>query len=118
MDEEGYLEYIEKKSCIIVTSSGLKINPSEVESVLLSHPSVAEAAYVAIDDDWGGQMRIAFVVLNEGQYATAEELSDLCYQNLANFKLPKRIEFVDSIPKTSSGEIDRNKLRESQVRIG
>ncbi|NWF77118.1 MAG: AMP-binding protein [Chloroflexi bacterium] len=118
MDEEGYLEYIEKKSCIIVTPSGLKISPSEVESVLLSHPSVAEAAYVAIDDDWGGQMRIAFVVLNEGQYATAEELSDLCYQNLANFKLPKRIEFVDSIPKTSSGEVDRNKLKESQVRIG
>jgi acyl-CoA synthetase (AMP-forming)/AMP-acid ligase II len=54
-------------------------------------------------------------VLKEGQHATTEELSDLCYQNLANFKLPKRIEFVDSIPKTSSGEIDRKRLKEREL---
>ncbi len=112
MDEEGYLEYIEKKSFIIVTSSGLKIGPSEVEFVLLSHPSVAEAAYVGINDGYGGQIPTAFVVLKEGQHATEKELSNLCYQNLADFKLPKRIEFVDSIPKTSSGKIARKKLRE------
>ena len=119
MDEEGYLEYIEKKSSIIVTPSGLKIAPSEVESVLLTHPSVAGAAYVGIDDGYGGQIRVAFVVLKEGQNATTEELSDLCDQNLANFKLPKRIEFVDSIPKTVSGEIDRKRLKERELtRIG
>ena len=115
MDEEGYLEYIEKKSFIIVTSSGLKIGPSEVEFVLLSHPSVAEAAYVGINDGYGGQIPTAFVVLKEGQHATAKELSNLCYQNLADFKLPKRIEFVDSIPKTSSGKIDRKKLKENKL---
>jgi long-chain acyl-CoA synthetase len=112
MDEEGYVEYIEKKSFIIVTSSGLKIGPSEVEFVLLSHPSVAEVAYVGINDGYGGQIPTAFVVLKEGQRATAKELSDLCCQNLADFKLPKRIEFVDSIPKTSSGKISRKKLKE------
>ena len=115
MDEEGYLEYIEKKSFIIVTSSGLKIGPSEVEFVLLSHPSVAEAAYVGIDDGYGGPVATAFVVLKEGQHATLKELSNLCYQNLADFKLPKRIEFVDSIPKTSSGKIDRKKLKEREL---
>jgi long-chain acyl-CoA synthetase len=113
MDEEGYLEYIEKKSFVIVTSSGLKIGPSEVEFVLLSHPSVAEAAYVGIDDGYGGQIPTAFVVLKEGQSATAEKLSNLCYQNLADFKLPRKIEFIDSIPKTASGKIDRKKLQES-----
>ena len=113
MDEEGYVEYIEKKSFIIVTSSGLKIGPSEVEFLLLSHPSVAEVAYVGINDGYGGQIPTAFVVLKEGQRATAEELSDLCYHSLADFKLPKRIEFVDSIPKTSSGKISRKKLKES-----
>jgi len=112
MDEDGYLEYIEKKSFIIVTSSGLKVGPSEVEFLLLSHPSVAEVAYVGINDGYGGQIPTAFVVLKEGQRATARELSDLCYQNLADFKLPKRIEFVDSIPKTSSGKVARKKLRE------
>ena len=112
MDEEGYVEYVEKKSFIIVTSSGLKIGPSEVEFVLLSHPSVAEAAYVGINDGYGGQIPTAFVVLKEGQRATAKELSDLCCKNFADFKLPKRIEFVDSIPKTSSGKVSRGKLKE------
>jgi long-chain acyl-CoA synthetase len=115
MDEEGYLEYIEKKSCIVVTPSGLKVNPSEVECVLLTHPSVAETAYVGIDDDCGGQMRVAFVVLKEGECATTEELFDLCDQNLANFKLPKRIEFLDRIPRTSSGEIDSKGLKEREL---
>jgi len=113
MDEEGFVEYIEKKSFIIVTSSGLKVGPSEVEFVLLSHPSVAEAAYVGIDDGYGGQIPTAFVALKEGQSATTEELASLCYHNLADFKLPKRIEFIDSIPKTASGKIDRKKLKES-----
>jgi len=114
MDEEGYLEYIEKKSFIIVTSSGLKIGPSEVEFMLMSHPSVAEVAYVGIDDGYGGQIPTAFVVLKEGQHATAKELSNLCCQNLADFKVPKRIKFIDSIPKTSSGKISRKKLKERE----
>ena len=112
MDEEGYLEYIEKKSSIIVMSSGLKVGSLEVESVLLSHPSVAEAACVGIDDGCGGKIPTAFVVLEEGQHVTETELSNLCYHNLADFKLPKRIEFVDSIPKTASGKVDRKKLEE------
>jgi len=115
MDEEGYLEYVEKKSFIIVTSSGLKVGPSEVEFVLLSHPSVAEAVYVGIDDGYGGQIPTAFVVLKEGQSATSEELANLCYHNLADFKLPRRIEFIDNIPKTASGKIDRKKLKEREL---
>jgi long-chain acyl-CoA synthetase len=112
MDEDGYLEYVEKKSFIIVMSCGLKISPLEVESVLLSHPSVAEATCVGVDDDCGGKIPIAFVVLEEGQHATETELSDLCYQNLADFKLPKRIEFVSSMPRTSSGKVHRKKLEQ------
>ena len=115
MDEEGYVEYIEKKSFIIVTTSGLKVGPSEVEFVLLSHPSVAEAAYVGINDGYGGPIPTAFVVLKEGQNATSEELANLCHHNLADFKLPKRIKFVDSIPKTGSGKIDRKKLKEREL---
>ena len=115
MDKEGYLEYIEKKSFIIVTPSGLKIGPSEVEFVLLSHPSVADAAYIGIDDDYGGQIPTAFVMLKEGQSATSEEIASLCNQSLADFKLPKRIEFIDNIPKTASGKIDRKKLKEREL---
>ncbi len=112
MDEDGYLEYVEKKSFIIVTPSGLKISPWEVEDVLLRHPSVAEVAYVAVKNVQGGQIPTAFIVLKEGQSATAEEMASFCCQNLADFKLPKSFEFVDSIPKTSSGKIDRRRLKE------
>lgn len=117
MDEEGYLEYVEKKSFIVVTSSGLKIGPSEVEFVLLRHASVAEAAYIGIEDGGGEQIPTAFVVLKEGRQASAEELSDLCCRELADFKLPKRIEFVDAIPKTSSGKIDRKSLKEGRISL-
>ncbi len=115
MDEEGYLEYIEKKSFIIVTASGLKIGPSEVEFVLLGHPCVAEAAYVGIDNGYGEQIPTAFVVCKERNRVTEKELSDFCYERLANFKLPKRFEFVESIPKTASGKIDRKSLKEMPI---
>ena len=111
MDEDGYLEYVEKKSFIIVTSAGLKISPWEVEEVLLRHPSVAEAAYVVVKTVQGGQIPTAFIVLKEGQSATAEELASFCCQNLADFKLPKKFEFVGSIPRTGSGKIDRQRLK-------
>jgi len=112
MDEDGYLEYVEKKSFIIVTQSGLKISPWEVEDVLLRHPGIADAAYVGVNDGRGGQVLTVFMVTKEGQVATADEIVSFCRQNLADFKLPKKIEFVNSIPKTSSGKIDRRRLKE------
>ncbi|MCD6453435.1 MAG: AMP-binding protein [Dehalococcoidales bacterium] len=112
IDEDGYLEYIEKRSFIVVTPSGLKISPFEVEDVLLSHPSVAEAAYVGINDGNYGPVPTAFIVFKPGQRTTANELTRLCLQNLADFKLPRRFEFVDSLPKTGSGKINRRQLKE------
>jgi len=112
LGEDGYLEYVEKKSFIIVTPTGLKISPWEVEDLLLRHPGIAEVAYVGVNDKQGGQVPTAFVVTREGQSITAEELTRFCRQNLADFKLPRRFEFVDSIPRTSSGKIDRRRLKE------
>ena len=114
MDEDGYLEYVEKKSFIIVTPSGLKISPWEVEDVLLRYPGVAEAAYVGVRDKHYGVVPTAFIVLKEGQSTNREAIADLCYQNLADFKLPKKFEFVASLPKTGSGKIKRQQLKEWQ----
>ena len=111
MDEDGYLEYVEKKSFIIVTPSGLKISPWEVEDVLLRHPGIAEAAYVGVRDAYGGLVPTAFIVLKERQGVTTGEIADFCRQNLADFKLPKRFKFVDSIPKTGSGKLNRQQLK-------
>jgi len=118
MDEEGYIEYIEKKSFIIVTSAGVKIPPTEVEDVLLKHPSVAEAAYVGVMDELKGQIPTLFVVPKEGQLVTKQEIRNFCRQSLANYKLPHKIEFVESIPKTGSGKIDRRQLKERRTAEG
>lgn len=114
MDEDGYLEYMEKKSFIIVTPSGLKISPWEVEDVLLTHPCVAEVAYVGVNDGYGGQIPTAFIVPKEGQDASVEEITYFCSESLADFKLPKQIKFVASIPKTGSGKVYRQRLKESR----
>ena len=115
MDEDGYIEYIEKKSFIIVTSAGVKIPPTEVEDVLLKHTGVAEAAYVGVPGEHEGQIPTLFVVLKEGQDITAKEIRNFCRQSLANYKLPHKIEFIDSIPKTGSGKIARRQLKERGI---
>jgi long-chain acyl-CoA synthetase len=111
IDEQGYVEYVDKKSSIIVTSGGVKINPREVEDILLTHPAVAEAAFVGVLDDYKGQVPTAFIVLKEGQNTTTEEIRNFCRQNLADFKLPKQIKFLNAMPRTESGQVDRLRLR-------
>lgn len=108
--EDGYLEFIEKTSPIIVPSGGVKILPAAVEEVLLKHPAIAEAACVGVLDDYKGQIPTAFVVLKGGQSTTPDEIRDFCRQSLSEYKVPKQIRFVDSLPRTDSGEIDRKRL--------
>jgi len=114
IDQDGYLEYVEKKSFIVVTPSGLKISPWEIEEVLLQHPDIAEAAYVGVKKK-GGVVPTAFIVPKEGRSTSPEGLADFCRQNLADFKMPKRFQITDSIPKTGSGKIDRRQLINSGI---
>lgn len=110
LDEDGYLEFIEKTSSIIVPWGGVKILPAAVEEVLLRHPAVAETACVGVLDDYKGQIPTAFIVLKAGQSAAVEEIRDFCRQSLSDYKVPKQIKFVDSLPRTGSGQIDRRRL--------
>ena len=116
LDEDGYLEFIEKTSSIIVPSGGVKILPAAVEEVLLGHPSVAEAVCVGVLDDYKGQIPTAFIVLKEGHNATADEIRDFCRQSLTDYKVPKQIKFVHSMPRTGSGQIDRRLLSRPEER--
>jgi long-chain acyl-CoA synthetase len=110
LDEDGYVEFIEKTSSIIVPSGGVKILPEAVEAVLLRHPAVAETACVGVLDDYKGQIPTAFIVFKGGQTATPDEIRDFCRQSLSEYKVPKQIRFVDSLPRTESGQIDRKRL--------
>ncbi len=110
MDAEGYLYFVARKDDII-KSGGEKISPKEIENVLYSHDQVVEAAVVGISDDILGQAIKAFVVTELGSQVTERELLKYCAERLESFMVPKQIEFKDSLPKTTSGKINKKELK-------
>jgi acyl-coenzyme A synthetase/AMP-(fatty) acid ligase len=111
-DEDGYLWYEGRRDDLIV-SSGYRIGPFEVESALLTHPAVAEAAAVAAPDAERGAVVRAIVVLrgHEPSDELARELQEHCKRVAAPYKFPRIVEFADELPKTASGKIKRAELR-------
>ena len=90
---------------------GIWTSPIEVESALLAHGAVLEAAVIGKTDDSDLVKPKAFVVLKDGESASAEELITHCRETIAAYKRPRWVEFVDSLPKTATGKIQRFKLR-------
>jgi acetyl-CoA synthetase len=111
-DEDGHL-FFEGRGDDIILSSGYRIGPTEVESALLSHPAVADAAAVAAPDPERGSVVRAIVVLRDGNPSVdlAHELQDHCKRETAPYKFPRIVEFAAELPKTSSGKIKRAQLR-------
>ena len=114
VDEDGYFWFHARADDMII-SSGYNIAGPEVEASLLKHPAVAECAVVGVPDDERGRSIKAFVVLREGigpNDELATELQEFVKNDIAPYKYPRRVEFVDSLPKTETGKIQRFKLRE------
>lgn len=95
--------------------SGMYVSPFEVEATLAEHPSVMESAVIGVNDEEGLVKSKAFVVLVEGQQATADELKAFVKARLAPYKYPRFIEFIDELPKTATGKIQRFRLRDGEV---
>jgi acetyl-CoA synthetase len=112
-DDDGYL-WFEGRTDDVIISAGYRIGPFEVESALVSHPAVAEAAAVAAPDDERGQIVRAVVVLRPEHSpgdALARELQDHVKEHTAPYKYPRVVDFADALPKTPSGKIRRAELR-------
>ena len=112
-DADGYFWFVGRADDVIL-SAAYRIGPFEVESALLEHPAVAEAAVVGIPDEIRGQIVKAFVVLAEGYEAgddLVSELQEHVKATTAPYKYPRRIEFTAELPKTVSGKIRRVELR-------
>jgi len=112
-DEDGYL-WFEGRTDDVIISSGYRIGPFEVESALVSHPAVAEAAAVGAPDEERGSVVRAVVVLRDGHepgIALARELQEHVKAETAPYKYPRIVEFADELPKTPSGKIKRAELR-------
>ncbi len=116
-DDDGYFWY-RGRTDDLIKSAGYRIGPAEVEDCLVRHAAVAEAAVVASPDAERGNIVKAFIRLAAGNEGTAELTSELqayVKENLAAYKYPREIEYVDAFELTSSGKISRKKLRESEV---
>jgi acyl-coenzyme A synthetase/AMP-(fatty) acid ligase len=112
-DEDGYL-YFESRVDDVIISAGYRIGPFEVESALVAHPAVAEAAVVAAPDEERGAVVRAIVVLRDGYApapALARELQDHVKARTAPYKYPRIVEFAADLPRTASGKIQRARLR-------
>jgi len=109
-DEEGYMYFVARKDDII-KSRGEKVAPKEVETVLYQLKGVTEAAVVGVPDPLLGQAVKAFVVVSGGQTLTEAEVIRHCRANLEDFMIPKYVEFVAELPKTSSGKIKKTDLK-------
>ena len=95
--------------------SGIWVSPFEVEATLVQHPAVLEAAVIGVTDKDGLTKTKAFVVVKQGARATDEQLKSFVKDRLAPYKYPRAIEFVDELPKTATGKIQRFKLREREA---
>jgi long-chain acyl-CoA synthetase len=109
LDEDGYLFIVDRKKDVI-KPSGFQVWPREVEEVITSHPAVNEVGVGGVSDEYQGEAVKAWVVLRPGQKATADEIRAYCRKKLAGYKVPKHIEFTESLPKTMVGKVLRREL--------
>jgi long-chain acyl-CoA synthetase len=115
MDEDGYFQIVDRKKDMILGAGGYNIYPREVEDVLYQHPKVLEAAVAGIPVGVEKGERVkAYIVLKPGETATEEEMIAFCRENMARYKVPKFIEFRESLPKTMVGKILRRVLVEEE----
>jgi long-chain acyl-CoA synthetase len=111
-DEDGYFYVVDRKKHMIVTG-GYNVYPREVEELLFEHDAVADAAVVGVPDDRRGETVKAFVVPTPDTEVTADEIRDYCLENVAEYKHPREVEFVDELPRTTTGKVKKHELVEA-----
>src|SRR5215211_6155793 len=116
MDEDGWFYIVDRKKDMI-NVSGYKVWPREVEDVLYTHEQVKEAAAIGVPDEYRGETVKAFVALKEEGAASEEELIAHCKEQMADYKYPRQIEFMEELPKTATGKFLRRELRD-EARAG
>jgi acyl-CoA synthetase (AMP-forming)/AMP-acid ligase II len=111
-DEAGYIYLVDRKKDMII-SGGFNVYTTVVEKALFEHPSVRQATVIGVPDEKWGEAVKAFVVADSASWLSEEELIQFCKKRLAKYEVPKSIEFVDSLPLTAYGKIDKKALRAS-----
>ena len=112
MDSNGYLDITDRKKDMIITG-GFNVYPAEIENSLISHPEIAQIAIVGAPDERLGEIAVAFVVPAKQTDPTESDLIDWARERIANFKVPRRVIFVENLPTNASGKVLKFELRES-----
>ena len=112
-DAEDFFFVVDREKHMIVTG-GYNVYPREIEELLFEHDAIADAAVVGIPDDRRGEIPVAFVVPTPDAEVTPEEIKQYCLDNLAEYKHPREVEFVDELPRTTTGKVQKFKIREEE----
>ena len=115
MDEDGFFFIMDRKKDMALVG-GYNVYPREVDEVLMSHPGIEEAVTIGVPDPIRGETIKAFIVPGAGVKLRASEIVAWCRARLASYKVPRSIEFRDSLPRTQVGKILRRTLREEEIR--
>jgi long-chain acyl-CoA synthetase len=110
VDEDGFLFLVDRKKEMIIVG-GYNVYPREIDEVLAKHPAVLEAATVGVPDSFSGEAVKAYVALKPGAKLDRAALEAYCKERLVKYKLPKHIEFLDALPKTGVGKINKLALK-------
>lgn len=110
-DERGSIHIVDREKDVII-SGGENISSPDIESVLYRHPAVSECAVIGVPHERWGETPLALVVLNQGETATETEIIEHCRDKMAHFKCPTAVEFVEELPRTATGKLQKYKLRE------
>jgi long-chain acyl-CoA synthetase len=116
MDEDGYFYILDRKKDMII-ASGYNVYPREIEEIIYQHEAVEEAIVVGKPDSYRGETVKAYVKLKGGANVTSEQLIEFTKQYLAPYKVPKEIEFLSDLPKSSVGKLLRRMLRQENEKV-
>ena len=116
MDENGYVQITGRRKEMIIRG-GENIYPREIEDYIFTHPKVAEVAVFGVPDDFYGEQIAAWIELHSGETATEEEIREFCKEEIAHFKIPKYIRFVEKFPMTVTGKVQKFKMREEMIKL-
>jgi acyl-coenzyme A synthetase/AMP-(fatty) acid ligase len=112
-DESGRM-FVEGRDDEMIVSGGENLFPKEVEDLIARHPAVSDVAAIGVDDEQFGQRLKAFVVLESGKQVTQDEVKQHVKQNLADFKVPREVEFLDELPRNATGKVLKRELQEPE----
>ena len=111
-DHDGRL-FIDGRDDDMIVSGGENLFPGEIEELLITHPAIDEAAVIGVDDEEFGKRLAAFVVVAPGQTISEDEVRELVKRNLARFKIPRDVHFLDELPRNPTGKVLKRALRET-----